>query len=267
MEIVSFLYKNNRCSGVVKKLKTYVINLPKDVARRQNMEEVTGLLPYLDVEWVQAVYGKELSEEEIEQRFDRKKYQRVYHRLPFSGEIGCTLSHYECYKRILKSGEQTALILEDDVSFIEDSSLVNLLQKCVEFMEQDKPLILLLWGDFFYTGDKIPFFDRYTLYKDYNASSTIAYLVNTSAAKIMLKTNRPFHVADDWFFYRCQGIHVMSLYPSVMNHLYDCFGTSIKDLERSKTLIQIPLSTMEFKLYYTRIWALILGKLGIIKHL
>ena len=36
----------------MKKIKTYVINLPKDVARKQNMEEVTGQLPCLDVEWV-----------------------------------------------------------------------------------------------------------------------------------------------------------------------------------------------------------------------
>lgn len=252
----------------MKKIKTYVINLPKDVARRQNMEEETGKLPCLDIEWVQAVYGKELSEEEIESRFDRKKYQKAYHRLLFPGEIGCTLSHYECYKRMIKSGVHTALILEDDVSFIEDSFLVDLLQKCVDFIERKEPLVLLLWGSFSYTKDKISFYDRYTLYRDYSASSTIAYFVNASAANIILKTDRPFQVADDWFFYRCQGIHVMSLYPSVMNHLYDRFGTSLKESKRSGRLgIYIPLSIFEFKLYCAKILALFLRKLGVVKQL
>lgn len=252
----------------MKKIKTYVINLPKDVARKQNMEEVTGQLPCLDVEWVQAVYGKELSEEEIECRFDRKKYQTAYRRLLFPGEIGCTLSHYECYKRMQKSGEQIALILEDDVSFIEYPSLVNLLQKCVEFMKRKEPLVLLLWGGFSYTGDKMFFFDRYNLYKDYDATSTVAYFVNASAIDIILKNDRPFQVADDWFIYRRQGIRVVSLYPSVMNHLYSRFGTSLKESERSKgSRIRIPLSMFEFKLYYAKILALILRKLGVVKQL
>ena len=36
------------------------------------------------------------------------------------GDIGCTLSHYELVKKLKKEGIKEALILEDDVEFIED---------------------------------------------------------------------------------------------------------------------------------------------------
>lgn len=252
----------------MKKIKTYVINLSKDVARRQNMVKVTGELPYLDLEWVQAVYGKELSEEEIEQRFDRKKYQEAYRRLLFPGEIGCTLSHYECYKRIVQSGEQVALILEDDITFVNDTCLETLLQKSKEFMNQEEPLVILLHGAFSYTGKPIPFYDQYFLYKIYEANFTTGYFINQSAARLILKMKRPFQVADDWCFYRRQGIRILSFYPSVAIQLWDVFETSLKESERSKgSRIWIPLSIFEFKLYNAKILTLILRKLGIVKQL
>ncbi len=252
----------------MKKIKTYVINLPKDVARRQNMEEVTGKLPYLDIEWVQAVYGKELSEEEIEIRFDRKKYQKAYHRLLFPGEIGCTLSHYECYKRIIQSGAQVALILEDDISFVHDTCLETLLQKSKEFMNQEEPLVILLHGAFSYTGKPIPFYDRYSLYKIYEANFTTGYFINQSAVRLILQEERPFQVADDWCFYRRQGIRVLSFYPSVAIQLWDVFESSLKESERSKeSRIRIPLSVFEYKLYCAKIQALILKKIGVVKRL
>lgn len=251
----------------MKKIKTYVINLPKDVARRQNMEKVTGQIPCLDVEWVQAVYGKELPEEEIERRFDRKKYQTVYRRLLFPGEIGCTLSHYECYKRIVRSKEQAALILEDDVDFVQDTCLETLLQKSKDFMNRDEPLVILLHGAFSYTGKPVRFYDRYSLYRIYDAMFTTGYFINQSAARLILQEACPFQVADDWFYYRRRGIRIFSFYPSVAIQLWDVFESSLKESERSKGRIRIPRSVFEFKLSCAKILALILNKFGVVRQL
>lgn len=46
------------------RLKTYVINLPKDLDRRGSILKETGQFPCLDIEMIEAVYGKELSDKE-----------------------------------------------------------------------------------------------------------------------------------------------------------------------------------------------------------
>lgn len=46
------------------RLKTYVINLPKDQDRRESILKETAQFPWLDIEMIEAVYGKELSDEE-----------------------------------------------------------------------------------------------------------------------------------------------------------------------------------------------------------
>ena len=44
-------------------MKTFVINLPKDTERRAYITEIVEKYPFLDVEFVKAVYGKALTKE------------------------------------------------------------------------------------------------------------------------------------------------------------------------------------------------------------
>ncbi|WP_289005010.1 glycosyltransferase family 25 protein [uncultured Parabacteroides sp.] len=43
----------------MEQIKTYVINLPKDLDRRESILKETGRYLWLDVEIVKAVYGKD----------------------------------------------------------------------------------------------------------------------------------------------------------------------------------------------------------------
>ena len=42
------------------------------------------------------------------------------------GEIGCALSHFMVWKKIVESGQDRAIILEDDIEFLDD----NFMEKC-----------------------------------------------------------------------------------------------------------------------------------------
>ena len=97
------------------KIKTYVINLKDSVDRRKAILAETAKYPFMDVELVEAVDGRKLKQEEIKACFDLKKFVNHYYRTPKGGEIGCTLSHRICYRKLLESEEEFALVLEDDV--------------------------------------------------------------------------------------------------------------------------------------------------------
>ena len=99
------------------KIKTYIINMKESVERRERVLKEVSRYSFLDIEWVEAVNGKQLMEVQIGQLFDRKRFYSRYDREPLPGEIGCTLSHRECYRRLLWSDCKYALILEDDVFF------------------------------------------------------------------------------------------------------------------------------------------------------
>ncbi|MGV1760038.1 glycosyltransferase family 25 protein [Rhizobium sp. A22-96] len=99
------------------RLKTYLINLDRAEDRLTFMSK--GLsragLPF---ERVPAVDGRNITFPIPE--FDAEAYRRCHGRRANPSEVGCYLSHIECVRRFLASGEPHALILEDDLVFPED---------------------------------------------------------------------------------------------------------------------------------------------------
>lgn len=90
-------------------MKIFVINLKKDVEKRQKIEAQLQALA-LEYEIIEAVYGKDLQDDELETLV--KDYKNCY---LTKGEIGCVLSHQLIYKKMQEENIHHALILEDDV--------------------------------------------------------------------------------------------------------------------------------------------------------
>lgn len=249
-------------------IKTYVINLPKDQKRRENALRETGRFSNLDVEMVKAVYGKELTDQEKERLFDFKKYRQYYGRAVLSGEIGCTLSHRECYKRLLDSNQQFALLLEDDVHFLVDPLDKDFWLAAAEMMNTEKPLVLLLHAEISYTGKEKVFCEGYSFYSVYNAVYTTAYFINRSAANLLLQKERPFWVADDWFRFRQWGLNILCVYPSAIVQQWEQLASSILEEKRPYSKKRkLPHSWIECRLAYEKIVYTLLEGLRIIKHI
>jgi len=92
--------------------KIYVINLKR---RPDRKEELIKTLPGIDLTFIEAIDGKELS---VEQLINEKKLNKSF--LDPWGKItmgvfACALSHKKAWEQALMDGVETALFLEDDV--------------------------------------------------------------------------------------------------------------------------------------------------------
>ena len=99
-------------------LRRFVINLEHDHARRAHMQTQLEALG-LDAEFVPAVNGRALTPAD-RARYDRQKALRVYGVDMMDTEIGCYLSHYRLYERMVREDIPVALIMEDDIAISPD---------------------------------------------------------------------------------------------------------------------------------------------------
>ena len=91
-------------------MNVYIINLKESTDRKRYMESV--LQPYedfLNIRFIEAVNGKNFSEEQIKNVWNQTGAFQVYGRFMRNTEIGCALSHRKCCEEMLKSGEEIAL--------------------------------------------------------------------------------------------------------------------------------------------------------------
>jgi glycosyl transferase family 25 len=100
-------------------IPVYVINLRRSAARR---ETISKLLDHLGVPFqvIEAVDGYSLSKEEIAGKVTLTWNYCTHIRNLLPGEIGCTLSHFGIYERMVRENIEAVCILEDDAVADED---------------------------------------------------------------------------------------------------------------------------------------------------
>ena len=96
------------------RIKVYVISLDRAVARRAHMSQLLAKLG-IEAAFITAVDGQHLTPEE-RRRYARGKARRVYGCDMTDNEVACYLSHLRAYSALIASGEEAALVLEDDIS-------------------------------------------------------------------------------------------------------------------------------------------------------
>lgn len=97
----------------------YMINLKRRTERRVKMEATLRELG-LDYVPFEAVDGKTLTDEVLLQKGITllPEYTDPYHKRPMTmGEIGCFLSHYTIWERMVLEHQEEVLVLEDDIRF------------------------------------------------------------------------------------------------------------------------------------------------------
>ncbi|KXJ78978.1 glycosyltransferase 25 family member [Aedes albopictus] len=99
--------------------KIYMINLERRPERRNKMFNNFDELG-LDVEFFPAVDGRQLNDEKLREIGVKflPGYADPYHKRPMTmGEIGCFLSHYYIWQKMIALNLEEVLILEDDIRF------------------------------------------------------------------------------------------------------------------------------------------------------
>ena len=97
----------------------FVISLARAAHRREAMRERLNALG-LQYEIIDAIDGAALNPADYENRLRQDKFRRKFGRNMLSGEIGCYLSHYQLWQRIVAEKTPCALVLEDDAALDED---------------------------------------------------------------------------------------------------------------------------------------------------
>lgn len=194
-------------------MHAYVINLQQSADRRIYIQNTLAGISDFTYEFIPAVDGRKLSEEERQTLFNVSKCEKRYAKRVLPGEIGCTLSHQRCYKQLYNSPENYVLILEDDIIIKEDiSKYFTFFER---FMSVDEPRVLLLSGWVWFLKKKSIEFNI-KLATVYDAFLTHSYLINKDAAFILLE-EKPFMRADDWMYIRKKGVKVYSIIPHLIN--------------------------------------------------
>ena len=193
----------------MKSIKTYIVNLATSTARKKYMQELLGAYAFLEQEFIEAVDGRILSTQEREQVFDDQTCYNRYGRYINGGEVGCTLSHFKCYNKLVQSNEKFVLILEDDITVMRNLYQLDW-HKVTEFMSVNEPRIMFLSGDYWY-WDKCPFT------RVFSAVGSYAYFINYAAAQRITKISRPSNVADDWDVYKLFGVKLFAVHPYMID--------------------------------------------------
>lgn len=120
-------------------IPVFVINLERDQDRRSYMQGELDKLG-IEAEFVPAVDGSRLHQS-VYQRYDQHKCLRVYGVDMLPAEVGCYLSHYKLYERILDEDIETALILEDDLIF--DRAFPQIINNFLKLQDIDWQILRL----------------------------------------------------------------------------------------------------------------------------
>lgn len=213
-------------------IKAYIINLERSVERREYMENILKGLPFLSPEFVKAVDGRAMSMEERRGAFDDDLFQKRNSNVARPGEVGCTLSHQKCYRKIVEENEPYVLILEDDIRMSECVEIGKVMARIDDMMRTDEPLIILLSGWYWYWRTS-SLTDNYKLASVYDAFLTHSYVINQAAARLLIE-ERPSTFADDWTYIRRKNIRLRAVFPHLIEQNWDGNLATTVNVEQNK---------------------------------
>ena len=190
-------------------MKTYVINLRRDVERRRLCEQRLAAAPMLDVEFIEAVDGRAISEAERREAFDYERFARRKRCTPTPGEAGCALSHHKVWQRIADGDDDVALVLEDDVVITGDFG------KYVDWAAThlgscNVPRAASFMGHFYYR-QKEQAAEGVLIAHPLHGYGTYCYFINRPAAAALISLGKPHYVSDDWDYHKSMGLEVLAL--------------------------------------------------------
>lgn len=170
-------------------MPVYVINLK---SRPKRKERAADELNKYNIKhtFIEAVDGSTLDRDKLTDE-GKIRCNGSYRELR-KGEIGCYLSHIQCWKNILDSGNEYGLVLEDDVVFAND-----FMNKFNEMFDQivNKDWDIICLGrrckEYFKKCDDGHVVADNVLYPETLGYGTYAYIIKASAINKLLQTTYP----------------------------------------------------------------------------
>lgn len=224
----------------------FVINLNRSVERRNNTIDQLKSLD-LSYHFIEAIDAHELSGQKIFENFDISLWKSGSRtRRLLQGEIGCILSHFKIYRKMIDEDIEVACIIEDDIE----------LQKDFKYFLSYENLKTIDW-DLFYLGHHSQQSKKETCgtnktelkLRNYIVGIPIelpegsyAYIIKKEAATNILEHGYPIRMPMDHYIGNAPalGIRTCLLSPPCVNHNY-LFSSTIyqeSDIVYTKSFIE-----------------------------
>lgn len=231
-------------------MKTYIISLKRVKERYKYIQNHVKNIG-IDYKLIEAIDGALLNQKDIEDNCDIEQVEKLRYWLT-DGAIGCALSHLKAYEEFIKSNDEYAFIIEDDV--VLPNNIMDIIKEIKEVMISDEVVLL------YYTSFKPTSFSSInrnilsegSLYYPMRIDKTItaaAYLIGRKAAQKMTETVKPIRVAaDSWHHFYEEGcfssfkVH----YPSLISTKN--FKSSIDYLKRNSMKYRISNLINKYKI-------------------
>tara|TARA_A200000113_G_scaffold55835_1_gene47010 strand:- start:2517 stop:3281 length:765 start_codon:yes stop_codon:yes gene_type:complete len=158
-----------------------------------------------------AVLGKDLSSEEIENVYDAKANKKYHHRNLTAGEIGCYISHRNMWQKMVSENISKCLILEDDLLI--DDELVDVLSHIQSLSGWD--MIKIFDNRDVPFQEKVKLDDTYTLGNFTKVPNcALGYALSLAGAQKLLKRKKFFRAVDvDIQIHSEVGINIFGIKP------------------------------------------------------
>lgn len=185
-------------------MKTFLVNLDKCTDRLECARRRLNALG-IEFERIQAVYGKDLTDEDRHLAVDRFRWWCAQGRKIRDGEIGCALSHKLIYERMIEENIPICCVLEDDNCYRDDfKQIVDSISRMVDV---SRPQVILLSN----CSDDCPRSDKVQIICSKGDQWTSSYLITLPAARAILCANYPIQVPCD-YWRRWVGRGLIELY-------------------------------------------------------
>lgn len=194
-------------------MRTFVVNLEQSLDRKQFMKQQLDSLRIAH-EFFPAVDGRKLTESQLEEMCNMEVV-RAWSELLTPGMIGCSLSHYHVYKKMVADNIELAFILEDD-TFLSDrvpKVLAEIEHKISGGeLSEDEPILLYYQSKEivkFNPVGKVPLKDGTGIYYPvdiWRPITTAAYVISLACAKRLIDLIYPIRYSpDSWAVYHREG--------------------------------------------------------------
>jgi len=227
-------------------IATFVINMRKDTQKRALIEQQLAEHPELSYQICEAIEGRKLSEKE-QQTFFSPDFFSHYGRNASLPAAGCSASHTLVYRAFLATSETVVLVLEDDALLSKEMCIWPL----ISLLDVDEPRVVLLTPDFWYRKEqrvrdiKAPY-QVYQISSGYMASG---YLINRSAAQLLIESNTPVrYLADDWKAFEQLGLKVYGVVPHLIS-FPDGMGEIGKSIRQAPKSVYARLRAIAVQIY------------------
>ena len=217
-------------------MKVFLVNLDRD---KERLSSIDGQLKAIgiDYERVSAVYGKDLSSAERQAAFDPFRWWCAMGRSVAPAEIGCALSHYNIYRRMVADENlDFCCILEDDVALSPEFKMT--LEEVGRWIDSSKPQVVILNDHQNKYGTLPPGIHL----SRYGGTCTDGYVLTRVAARNLLDANLPIIVpCDTWGRWVRQGrIELYHAVPAVVRQKQEVFGSTTSEQRVDVSRLSFP---------------------------